>query len=611
MPTSLYMPDVQVEIAFNSGYSTPAASRTWTDVSTYAELAEGIDIGFGRGDEVSTADANSLRLTLDNSDGRFTAARTASPYYPNVKIGRPIRVTATPVGGSASVRFVGYIDEWPIEWDGTDAYAKAAITARSRLARLGQSTSLKSIVEEEILDTGPEAYYTMGEPSGATQANDSSGGGRSPFTQAGAGAAVTFGTATGPGTDGLTAASFAGGKYLKMPQAFTAEAFECFFSISAAPASPVGLLFTGRPDSANAVTIGTDGQLHNVIGSGSSPSVADGAVHHLAWTGLSSGTIFLDGVSVITGAGGPGSVGGSVDWVVGAAPGWADAFTGTVSHVAIYATPTPADGEWVVHTDVGLTGFAGDTPAARLARYASYADIATAEQSLDTGVDTIAHFDITGSTALDAMRKVEATEGGVLFDGRDNTLTFHDRDRRYDAAAGLTLSMTTQQVEADYQSKLDRSALVNIADAQNIDGTITARVENVTSRDEYGVHSTSLEVASTNIEAPLQAASWRVNKYSTPSARVPSLSVNLLPFAPADQASILAATIGTRIDVTGHPSQAANGTESYFMEGYTESIGPESYTLTFNVSPGAVYLNVWQLDSSTKSQLDSTTVLAW
>lgn len=86
------LPDVQVEIAFDSGWATPAVDRTWTDVSDYVELAEGIGIGIGRGDEFNIADANTLALTLDNRDGRFTPGKATSPYYPDVKIGRPIRV---------------------------------------------------------------------------------------------------------------------------------------------------------------------------------------------------------------------------------------------------------------------------------------------------------------------------------------------------------------------------------------------------------------------------------------------------------------------------------------------------------------------------------------
>ena len=618
---SLYMPDVQVEIAFNSGYATPSASRTWTDVSTYVELAEGIDINFGRGDELSTTDANSVRLTLDNSDGRFTAARAASPYYPNVKIGRPIRVTATPVGGSASVRFVGYIDEWPVEWDGTDAYAKASITARSRLARLGLNTKLKSIVEQEILADDPAAYYTLGEPEGATFANDTSGNNAPRLVQTGSGTAVVFGTATGPSTDGLTAATFAGGKALRSPAVIaaspTAVWIECFFSTTG---NTIYVLDT------DADTAGIHGYGLNVISTGrlralvqgatggiviidSAASVNDGLTHHALLKTKNGGptVLYLDGVQV-----GTDSTAITLQSVRGLTLGTqamdigTGTFTGTMAHVALGITTDIAAGRVTDHANAGLNGFTGETPAARLTRYAGYGGVPAAETSFDTGVDTIAHFDITGLGVIDAMRKVEATEGGVLFDGRDNTLTFHDRDRRYGAAAGLTLSMTTQQVEADYQPKLDRSTLVNIADAANLDGTVTAHVVDQASVDDYGEHSTSLEVASTNTEAPFQAASWRVNKYSEPAGRVPTLSpVDLTSFSAADQASILAAAIGTRIDLTGIPSQAAASTASYFVEGYTESIGPESYQITFNVSPGAIYLDVWTVEDPVLGQYDA------
>ena len=78
------------------------------------------------------------------------------------------------------------------------------ITAVSRTARLGRGNELRSVVEEEILADGPDAYYTLGEPEGATQANDSSGNGAAPLFMTGDGPAVVFGNATGPGTDGLT-----------------------------------------------------------------------------------------------------------------------------------------------------------------------------------------------------------------------------------------------------------------------------------------------------------------------------------------------------------------------------------------------------------------------
>ena len=38
------LPDIVVEIAFDSGWATPAADRTWTNVTDYVEVAEtGVD----------------------------------------------------------------------------------------------------------------------------------------------------------------------------------------------------------------------------------------------------------------------------------------------------------------------------------------------------------------------------------------------------------------------------------------------------------------------------------------------------------------------------------------------------------------------------------------
>ena len=247
-----FMPDVQVDIAFNAGYTTPAASRTWTDVSSYVELAQGIDITFGRQDERSVADANQLTLTLDNSDGRFTAFRSASPYYPNVKVGRPIRVRVTPPGGTTVTRFVGFIDEWPVEWEGSDRYAMAKIRATSRLARLGLSTSLHSMPEEAILASGPAGYWTLGDPVGSTAALDSSGRGAASLavTQGGGGSTdtglpVVFGSQNGPATDDLTSVDFASGYVLQGYVPGPVRALHVTMRIGSLPSTSVAILAYG------------------------------------------------------------------------------------------------------------------------------------------------------------------------------------------------------------------------------------------------------------------------------------------------------------------------------------------------------------------------------
>jgi hypothetical protein len=308
------MVDVKVEIAWNAGFLTAAASRTWTDVSTYVELDQGLTITVGRGDERSEADANHLTLTLDNSDGRFTPGKTGGAYYPNVLLNRPIRVTGTPVDGAAQVEFLGFIDEWPIEWsDGTERSAYVTVSASSRLSRLGTQTQLKSIVELAILPDSPTAYYMLAEPGGATQANDSSGNRAAALTLTGDGSLpMVFGTATGPGTDDLTAAQFVGGQYLSMNPGLAppgAAWIECFFNTSGVSQGLMSLAYSGAPQASFILQIDASGK---VFGGASSSALGvfrnatspltynDGNTHHALYAITAAGIseLYVDGALV-------------------------------------------------------------------------------------------------------------------------------------------------------------------------------------------------------------------------------------------------------------------------------------------------------------------------
>ncbi len=85
-------PLLTAEIAFGSGYATPPVFRAFTDVTPWVEANTETEIRHGRDDEEGTASPGELRLLLNNDDGRFTPDRAASPYSPNVKKGKPIRV---------------------------------------------------------------------------------------------------------------------------------------------------------------------------------------------------------------------------------------------------------------------------------------------------------------------------------------------------------------------------------------------------------------------------------------------------------------------------------------------------------------------------------------
>ena len=608
----------KVEIAFNAGVTTPAASRTWTDVTQWAMFEPGIDIGHGRADWRGATDANTLRLTLNNSDGRFTAGLASSPYYPNVKLGRPIRVTATL--GSASTRYVGFIDEWPVEWPATvGTFATATISATSRLAWLGNRVELLSIIEQEILLDDPVAYYTLGEAAGAVSASDTSGNNAPALTQTGSGAAVVFGNATGPGTDGLTAAQFtADGNALINPAAYTSAVadmtLDCFFSMTAVTASSgstVAFLDAG----ALALGAWTDGRVYAKVGASQINSAAtylDGSTHHLAIAydnSTTNYTAYLDGVSIGTATAPAGLTNGLAPFMrsIGGSPddnGRRANITGVIAHAASFNSRVSA-ARILAHANAGLTGFTGETPAARITRYASYAGIAAAEVSAETGmVPDLAHIDTTGKAAVDCMRIVEATEEGVLFDGRDGLLTFHARNHRYSAASAFTLNVPTGQVDVGLSPRLDRSAMRNDVSAATSDGTVSARAVNQPSIDDYGPARESLDLATANAEEPFQHASWLVNSYGSPIPRVPQLGVKLANLPSALAQAVLAAGVGTRFTVTGMPSQAESSSQDYYIEGYSERMGPGYHDLSFNVSQAEPF-DVWTVEDPVLGQYDA------
>lgn len=82
-------PTITVRVAFES--SPFSTSPTWVDISEYVE---DFTTNLGRESEIGSIEAGVAELTLDNSDGRFTPNRVASPYYPNVRPRRPIWITA-------------------------------------------------------------------------------------------------------------------------------------------------------------------------------------------------------------------------------------------------------------------------------------------------------------------------------------------------------------------------------------------------------------------------------------------------------------------------------------------------------------------------------------
>lgn len=67
---------------------------SWTDITPYVDMKQGVVITRGASDELSETQPGTGTLRLDNADGRFTPGNSASPYYPFVRRNAPIRISA-------------------------------------------------------------------------------------------------------------------------------------------------------------------------------------------------------------------------------------------------------------------------------------------------------------------------------------------------------------------------------------------------------------------------------------------------------------------------------------------------------------------------------------
>lgn len=107
-------PTIAIEISWADPPLTANASTTWTDITASV-------ISFstrrGRSSALDRIEAGTATLVLDNADRRFDPTFATSPYYPNVKPMRKIRIMAI-YSATLYYLFSGYVESWPPDWPG-------------------------------------------------------------------------------------------------------------------------------------------------------------------------------------------------------------------------------------------------------------------------------------------------------------------------------------------------------------------------------------------------------------------------------------------------------------------------------------------------------------
>lgn len=516
--------------------------------------------------------------------------------------------------------------------------AQVAVTASDLTAALGDKNTIRSMVEEEILLDSPTAYYTLSEPEGSTTAGDTSANAAAPTltaTQRGSGGTAEFGAGTGPGYDGLSAVLFTpssttNGLYLTGTAttnlgggtpAVDQATLACFVNTSTAAVQTIAKVgdsfgsYISLEVSAASKLVANfyDAPSATVRGTVTSATNVTGGTKHVAATvsiaaTTATLTLYMNGVSV-----------GTASWTqdppylywyqtlrVAGGPN-DNLLTGTVSHVYFDVVARSA-ADLLRHYQAGMTGFAGELSGTRAARILGYR-LPAGLVNVEAGTSTVGAQATSGSAVLDAVEAVAEAERGVVFAAGDGRVTFHGRAHRYNAVADVSADAETDLGSSDFTLGLSDQFLVNDVTVGRIQGAST-RVVNADSVAAYGTYSASLNlIVDTDTQAANIATSL-ANRNAFPTPRAADLTFDLLTTTTAGlDDDVLAADLGTRIDVTGLPATAPTTTLGLFVEGVAESISDSEWMTTFTTSP-ADTTAVWILGDATYGVLGSTTRLA-
>ncbi|MFL1441814.1 hypothetical protein [Nocardiopsis protaetiae] len=226
-------------------------------------------------------------------------------------------------------------------------------------------------------------------------------------------------------------------------------------------------------------------------------------------------------------------------------------------------------------------GWPGEEAVARVRRVAR-----------EQGVPVQIIGELEGSTAmgpqereplLDVLQDVADTDGGILYETTSGVLAYRPRRAMYSQRCHLDIE-AGDGLQNPFVPVLDDQGLRNDVTARRSDGgqVQATAPEHIAVHGEYST-SVTLAVAS---DAQLgEHASWRVHLGTTDGMRYPSLSPDL-----NTNSSLIPAwaglTLGDRVCVHGLPVQHPAGEVDLLVQGYSETITPDTWVAVANTSPG-------------------------
>lgn len=309
--------------------------------------------------------------------------------------------------------------------------------------------------------------------------------------------------------------------------------------------------------------------------------------------------------------------GGTVTWQVvwqdvgGDAGQFSSTFSGTIGRVTAVTSPSggfggPLDGMAIGHIavfsasttnafDGAITAYTGETAGARAVRLTTEEGIPFRLAGPTDGQTLVGPQ--TPQTVLDLLGEAEQADGGILYEDRDRLgLVYRGRSTLYNQTPALVVSYG--QLTQPFDPVDDDARIRNDVTVVR-DGGSSSRVQitegplSVASPpDGVGIYDESVTLSLASDAQTQGIAGWRAHLGTVDEARYQSLTLLLHKHTSLIPA-VLVLDIGDVVRVTDLPSHLPPGPVDLVVEGYSEDIGPTTWTLTLVCSPATP----WQVGS--------------
>ena len=572
-------PTMLVEVAFTSNPTD--AVQTWSDVTAYVQS---FNTRRGRATELDQFQPGTATVTLKNQDRRFDPAYPASPYSPNVKIGKRLRISAIWNGVTYRV-WDGYIDAWPQSWQNQRA-AQVVVTATDAFKRFNLFP-LNGDYSNVVMGSGPWGYWTfdgnandtsgnnnVGTPTGAQSANYTGGwpGGTAPGTAKyfGTDDIVTHGT-TGWATGGLSIEFWLYAANWTANDGIVHGFWQSHASTNfGAPAANQVVIAKGGSNDL-AFQVATPSAVSQYL---SVPISSLSGWNYLVATASPSAGLqwYLNGLPF-------GSANNVGTLIMPTSPppaprwgqGWNNYLGGAyLAHCAIYPTRLAADqvyDRWKSYQ----CWFVSQDSNTRVGAALDVLRWPANDRDFDGGAATLSA-GWANESLLSYLQKINNSEVGRLFMGADNKVRFVGRDATlsppYTDSQATFGDGTNELPYTDIQLSYDDSRVWNEVRLKRVNGTTTqvARDPTLQVTDIVRKYEDASLLHSTDAQT-LAAAQYRLAQYKQAVLRVDGMSVAPRGNPNSLWPQVLGREIGDRVTVVRRPQQMGSMSQQVYIEG--------------------------------------------